>query len=167
HAFATGLAEEARKLGVEFRFATAIQGIETNAGAATAVLTDKGRIAGDRFLLALGPHSAGMARSLGWRLPVNPVKGYSETIDITGWNNAPRIPLVITYRKMAITNLGSRLRLAGSAEVAGVDLSPESRRGQMRLDALAEHYPDYPRTSPPRHWAGLRPVVPDGRPVLG
>jgi len=167
HEFAKGLTEHARRLGVDFRFGTAIQGIETNAGAATAVLTDRGRIAGDRFLLALGPHSAGMVRSLGWRLPVNPVKGYSETIDITGWNNAPRIPLVITYRKMAITNLGSRLRLAGSAEFAGFDLSLNARRGQMLLDALDEHYPDYPRTSPPQHWAGLRPVVPDGRPVLG
>ncbi|MGH7125198.1 MAG: D-amino acid dehydrogenase [Stellaceae bacterium] len=167
HAFTTGLAGEARKLGVEFRFETKITGIETNAGAATAVLTDKGRIAADRFLLALGPYSAGMARSLGWRLPVNPVKGYSETIDIAGWNNAPRIPLVITYRKMAITNLGQHLRLAGSAEFAGFDLRLNVRRGQMLLDALDEHYPDYPRASPPRHWAGLRPVVPDGRPVLG
>jgi D-amino-acid dehydrogenase len=167
HAFAQGLAEHARKLGVEFRFGTAIQGIETDAGAATAVVTDKGRIAGDRFLLALGPYSAGMARSLGWRLPVNPVKGYSETIAIEGWNNAPRIPLVITYRKMAITNLGKQLRLAGTAEFAGFDLSLNERRGRMLLDALDEHYPDYPRGSPPQHWAGLRPVVPDGRPVLG
>jgi D-amino-acid dehydrogenase len=167
HAFAHGLAEHARKLGVEFRFGTTIQGIETSAGAATAVLTDKGRIAGDRFLLALGPYSASMARSLGWRLPVNPVKGYSETIDIEGWNDAPRIPLVITYRKMAITNLGRQLRLAGTAEFAGFDLSLNARRGQMLLDALGEHYPHYPRAKPPQHWAGLRPVVPDGRPVLG
>ena len=167
HEFAKGLAEHARKLGVDFRFNTAIQGIETNSGAATAVLTDKGRILGDRFLLALGPHSGVMARSLGWRLPVNPVKGYSATIDIDGWNNPPRVPLVITYRKMAIANLGRHLRLAGSAEFAGFDLSLNARRGQMLLDALEEHYPDYPRTSPPQHWAGLRPVVPDGRPVLG
>ncbi len=167
HLFAKGLAEEARKLGVDFRFETTIKGIETNAGGATAVLTDRGRIAGDRFLLALGPYSAGIARSLGWRLPVNPVKGYSETIDIEGWNNAPRIPLVITYRKMAITTLGKRLRLAGTAEFAGFDLSLNARRGRMLLDALEEHYPDYPRTNPPQPWAGLRPVVPDGRPVLG
>jgi len=167
HGFAKGLAEHARKLGVEFRFDTTVQRIETNGGAAAAVLTDKGRIAADRFLLALGPHSAAMARLVGWRLPVNPVKGYSETIDIEGWNNPPRIPLVITYRKMAITNLGKRLRLAGTAEFAGFDLSLNARRGQMLLDALGEHYPDYPRTSPPQHWAGLRPVVPDGRPVIG
>jgi D-amino-acid dehydrogenase len=167
HEFAKGLAEQARKLGVEFRFNTGIQGIETEAGEATAVLTDKGRVIGDRFLLALGPHSGVMARSLGWRLPVNPVKGYSATIDIDGWNNPPSVPLVITYRKMAIANLGGHLRLAGSAEFAGFDLSLNARRGQMLLDALAEHFPDYPRTSPPRHWAGLRPVVPDGRPVLG
>ncbi|HLJ18652.1 MAG TPA: FAD-dependent oxidoreductase, partial [Stellaceae bacterium] len=138
HAFATGLAEHARKLGVDFRFDTAIRGIETDAGAAKAVLTDKGRIPGDRFLLALGPHSAAMARSLGWRLPVNPVKGYSVTLDIEGWNNAPRVPLVITYRKMAITSLGKRLRLAGTAEFAGFDLSLNARRGQMLLDALEE-----------------------------
>jgi D-amino-acid dehydrogenase len=167
HEFAKGLAEHARKLGVDFRFETTILGIETSSGAATAVLTDKGRLTGDRFLLALGPHSAALARSLGWRLPVNPVKGYSATIDIGGWNNAPRLPLVITYRKMAITNFGTRLRLAGTAEFAGFDLSLNARRGQMLLDALAEHYSDYPRTSPPVHWAGLRPVVPDGRPVLG
>jgi D-amino-acid dehydrogenase len=167
HAFAQGLAEHARKLGVDFRFETAVQGIETNAGMATAVLTDKGRIAGDRFLLAFGPYSAGIARSLGWRLPVNPVKGYSETIDIEGWNNAPRLPLVITYRKMAITALGKHLRLAGTAEFAGFDLRLNARRAKMLLDALDEHYPDYPRTKAPMHWAGLRPVVPDGRPVLG
>jgi D-amino-acid dehydrogenase len=167
HEFVKGLAEHARKLGVEFRFSTTIQGIETNSGAAAAVRTDQGRIAGDRFLLALGPHSAALARSLSWRLPINPVKGYSATIDIEGWNNAPALPLVITYRKMAITNFGARMRLAGTAEFAGFDLSLNARRGQMLLDALAEHYPGYPRTNPPQHWAGLRPVVPDGRPVLG
>jgi D-amino-acid dehydrogenase len=167
HVFANGLADHARKLGVDFRFETVIRGIETNSGAATAVVTDKGRLAADRFLLALGPHSAAMARVLGWRLPVNPVKGYSATIDIDGWNEAPRVPLVITYRKMAIANLGKRLRLAGSAEFAGFDLSLNARRGQMLLDALVEHYPDYPRANPPRHWAGLRPMTPDGRPVLG
>jgi D-amino-acid dehydrogenase len=165
--FAKGLAGHARNLGVDFRFGTIIQGIETDAGHARAVRTDKGRIEGDRFLLALGSHSAAMARSLGWRLPVNPVKGYSATIDVAGWNNAPSLPLVITYRKMAITSFGAHLRLAGTAEFAGYDLRLNERRGEMLLAALAEHYPDYPRGSPPLHWAGLRPVVPDGRPVLG
>ena len=167
HDFAAKLTERARDIGVAFRFETTIAGIETVSGAATAVQTDKGRIVGDRFLLALGCYSTPLAQSLGWRLPVNPVKGYSATLDVAGWNDAPRLPLVITYRKMAITRLGDRLRLAGSAEFAGFDLSLNQRRGQMLLDALEEHYPNYPRQSPPNHWAGLRPMVPDGRPIIG
>ncbi|HTO84774.1 MAG TPA: FAD-dependent oxidoreductase, partial [Methylomirabilota bacterium] len=155
------------RLGVEFRYDTTITGFETEAGTITAVTTDKGRIAGDRFVLACGSYSTPLARQLGFRLPVQPVKGYSATLPVGGWNDAPTIPVVDYHRKMGVTRLGDRLRLAGTAEFAGYDRSPNPPRAAMLLAGFRQLFPEYPGSGEAQHWTGLRPMCPDGRPVLG
>ena len=161
------LALEAARLGVRFDYGTTILGFEIEGGVVTSVRTDRGYVRGRRFVLACGSYSPLLARALGLRLPVRPVKGYSVTLPVGGWNNAPGIPIVDDSRKIAVTQLGDRIRLAGTAEFAGYDTAPSPARAAMLLRAFGALFPEYPGTGEAEHWQGLRPMTPDGRPILG
>ena len=165
--FTQTLARKAEALGVEFWYGTTVTGIEADGERVTAVRTDKARMVGERFVLALGSHSPRLARPLGLHLPVYPVKGYSVTLPVAGWNDAPTIPIIDYHRKVAIVRLGERLRIAGTAEFAGYDTRPNPRRSAMLLAAFGEMFPAYPKSGEAQHWHGLRPMCPDGRPILG
>ncbi len=165
--FTQSLALEAEKRGVAFCYQTEVIGFETERRRVSAVRTDRGPICGTRFVLACGSYSPLLARLLKLRLPVLPVKGYSVTLPVGGWNNAPTIPIVDDHRKIAVTRLGERLRLAGTAEFAGYDTTPNPRRAAMLIDAFGALFPGYPRSGEMQHWQGLRPMTPDGRPILG
>jgi D-amino-acid dehydrogenase len=165
--FTQSLAEHATALGATFSYETSVNGFETEGDRVRAVMTDKGRLAGDRFVMACGSYSTPLARALGLRLPVQPVKGYSATLPVGGWNNAPTVPVVDYHHKIAVTRLGDRIRLAGTAEFAGYDRSPNPRRADMLLEAFGGLFPEYPKGGAAQHWHGLRPMCPDGRPILG
>jgi D-amino-acid dehydrogenase len=89
------------------------------------------------------------------------------TLPVGGWNNAPTVPIVDDHRKIAVARLGERIRLAGTAEFAGYDTTPNPRRAAMLIDAFTALFPNYPRSGQVQHWQGLRPMTPDGRPILG
>jgi D-amino-acid dehydrogenase len=165
--FTQALAARAAARGVGFQFGTTILGLETEGDRVSAVLTDKGRVAGERFVLALASYSAPLARSIGLSLPIQPVKGYSVTLPLGGWNSAPTLPIVDYDRKIAVVQLGQRIRIAGTAEFAGYDTSPNPRRGAAVLDAFSALFPEHPSTGQAQHWHGLRPMTPDGRPIIG
>lgn len=165
--FTQSLALEAARLGVRFDYGTTILGFETEGQSVSAVRTDKGRFRGERFVLACGSYSTTLARALGLRLPVRPVKGYSATLPVGGWNNAPVMPVVDYHRKIAVTRLGDRIRLAGTAEFAGYDRAPNPARAAVLLRAFAALFPEYPPNGEAEQWHGLRPMTPDGRPILG
>ncbi len=166
-AFTQSLAATAEKHGARFQFDTRITGLRRKADNIQAVVTDKGEITGDCYVLACGSDSPALARPLDLTLPVYPVKGYSATLKLDGWNDPPRLPIVNYHRKMVVIRLGERIRLAGSAEFAGFDLSPSPARGRMLLDAFQELFPNYPGGLAVEHWCGLRPMCPDGRPIVG
>ena len=84
-----------------------------------------------------------------------------------GWNRAPRRPIADDGRKAAVVPLGRRVRVAGTVEFAGHDTRLDAARGRMLLEALADILPECPRDGRVEHWAGLRPLTPDGRPILG
>jgi D-amino-acid dehydrogenase len=165
--FTAALAERARDAGVECRFGVAVRALEIAGDRVTGVITDQGRLEADRYLVALGCGGARLLRPLGIALPVYPVKGYSVTLEIDGWNGAPRLPLVDSGRKLAIVRLGDRLRLAGTAELAGYDTTLNPARGANLLESLHTLLPDAPNLGTARHWTGLRPMTPDGIPLLG
>jgi len=165
--FTRSLAEHAARLGVSFEYGTTISSFETDGERVRRVATDRGRFAADSFVMACGSYSAPLARGLGMRLPVRPVKGYSATLPVGGWNNAPIMPVVDYHHKIAVTPLGDRIRLAGTAEFTGYDNGPNPRRAAMLLHAFGSLFPHYPNVGLPEHWQGLRPMCPDGRPILG
>lgn len=167
HLFTQELAAKALAAGVEFQWNTTITAIEKSGDSIDAVVTDKGRVTGDAYVLALGSFSPLMVHSLGLNLPIVPAKGYSLTVPVGEHLGAPTVSITDDARKIVLTRLGQRLRIAGTAEMAGWDLSMTELRWRMQLDRAQELFPDggdYDRAEP---WAGLRAVTPDSVPILG
>lgn len=167
HLFTRELAAQCERLGVTFCYGRSVQRIDSSGGEITGLLVDNEHIQAERYVLALGVASPALLRPLGLKLPVYPVKGYSVTVSVQGWNGAPTVPLVDDARKMGITRLGDRLRLAGTAELIGYDTRLNPRRGQMLIDSMTRLFPGFNNPQSAQHWAGLRPMTPDGIPVIG
>jgi D-amino-acid dehydrogenase len=168
--FTRALADEGERLGVRFRLDTTIERIEAEGGRITGVVTDGGRLLADGYVLALGSYSPVIARPLGLRLPVYPVKGYSLTAPKGGWNDAPRMVVTDEGLKVGVTILGDRIRMAGSAEFTGYDATPNERRADYIWQMATRVFPAIARhveRSAVQPWSGLRPMTPDGPPILG
>jgi D-amino-acid dehydrogenase len=168
--FTRALAAHAAELGVTFLFGQRITGIERRARTQIAAITVAGRVDADACVIAGGAESALLARKIGLHLPIRPVKGYVTTVPIVDGAPVPRQPLADDGRRIAITRLGKRLRVTGSAEFAGFDYAVSSRQVQQVIEracavipALAVHFA---RGGVQGH-ACLRPVSVDGLPLLG
>ena len=165
--FTAELSKLAVARGVAFRFGVQIQRIDSAGGRITGVVTDKGTIEADAFVLALGSYSPHFARDLGLDLPVYPAKGYSITVDVENPAAAPTVSVTDETNFMVFSRLGDKLRVAGTAELAGWDknLLPE------RVEPLVRNAKSlFPAASPYAQlhaWAGLRPTTPDSVPILG
>ena len=165
--FSNRLAEMAAALGVKFRWDTRIQGLQVGGGAITGVHTDAGLLKADRVVLALGSHSAQLLQPVGIRIPVYPVKGYSITVPITDAQYAPESTIMDETHKVAVTRLGDRIRVGGTAELAGFSLNlREARRGTLN-HVVTDLFPKGGDVSKASFWCGLRPMTPDGTPIVG
>ena len=164
--FTNSLALKAEALGVRFNYSSIIRSIDVEAGRVRAVVTAHGRIEADAVVVALGSFSPLLVRPFGIKLPVYPVKGYSLTIPIIEAARAPESTVMDETFKIAITRLGDRIRVGGMAEISGYtnDLG-ESRRLTLE-HSVTDLFPggDVSRAS---FWSGLRPMTPDGTPVIG
>jgi len=165
--FTTALAEHARALGVQFRFDETVLSLHRDRGRIEAAVTDKGLLVADAFVVALGSHSPNMVRPLELRLPVYPVKGYSITAAIVAPDRAPVSTLLDESFKVAITRLGDRIRVGGMAEVSGYgDALPPQRRRTL-VHSAGGLFPGAGDWEGASFWSGLRPMTPDGTPVIG
>lgn len=164
--FTNALAKIAEGLGVSFRYGTAISRMDVEAGAVRGVITSNGRIEADHYVLALGSWSAVLGRDIGLRLPVYPVKGYSLTAAITDETRAPVSTVLDETYKVALTRLGDRLRVGGMAEIGGysTDLPPTRRDTLEHVAGSLFPCGDLKAAS---YWSGLRPMTPDGTPIIG
>ncbi len=160
------LADRCRQRGAVFKLDTIITGLKQEQGRITAVVTDQGDISGDRYLMCLGSYSPLLLKPLGIHLPVYPCKGYSISIDTTGYNGAPQVALIDDSVKMVYSRLGNRLRAAGTAELDGYNLRMSERRQKMIADKAFELFPNSGDRSTIEFWSGLRPVTPDSAPVI-
>ncbi len=165
--FTARLAEMAEARGVTFRWGVTVQGLGTEAGRITGVETDHGPMTADAYVLAMGPYSAAMARPLGIRLPIYPMKGYSITLPIIDESRAPVSTVMDETYKIAITRLGDRIRVGGLAEIAGYDLSLNERRKATLVQSVEALFTGGGDQARAEFWAGLRPMTPDGTPVVG
>jgi D-amino-acid dehydrogenase len=165
--FTQRLAEMAKELGVKFRQGVDIQRLVVDGDKITGVVTDKGELKADSFVLALGSYSPLLLRQVGIRIPVYPVKGYSITIPIVDAQGAPESTVMDETFKVAITRLGDRIRVGGTAEIAGYDLTLRQARRDTLEHSVSDLFPKGGDTSKAEFWCGLRPMTPDGTPVVG
>lgn len=165
--FTERLAKMAEEKGVKFRYSTAIKGIATEAGRIAAVDTSAGLLRADAYVAALGSHTPIIVGPLGLNVPVYPIKGYSITVPITDASGAPESTVMDETYKVAITRLGNRIRVGGTAEISGYDLAlRESRRATLN-HSVGDLFPRGGDISKASFWCGLRPMTPDGPPIIG
>jgi D-amino-acid dehydrogenase len=165
--FTQRLAEMAKQLGVKFRQGVDIQRLVVDGDKITGVVTSQGTLKADSFVLALGSYSPLLARQIGIRIPVYPVKGYSITVPIVDATGAPESTVMDETFKVAITRLGDRIRVGGTAEIAGYDLTLRQARRDTLEHSVSDLFPRGGDTSKAEFWCGLRPMTPDGTPVMG
>jgi D-amino-acid dehydrogenase len=167
HMFTQALALEAEKLGVRFAFNVGIEGLTADATRVTGVATSAGVMQADAYVVALGSWSPRLVRPLGISLPVYPVKGYSITVPISDPDAAPVSTVMDESYKVAITRLGDRIRVGGTAEVSGYSTKLYAARRATLDYSLTELFPRGGRLADATFWSGLRPMTPDGPPVIG
>ena len=165
--FTNKLAEMAEALGVKFRYNTSIDGIEVAGGKVTGVRTSAGTLTADHYVTALGSFTPQLLKPIGIRIPVYPVKGYSITVPITDANCAPESTIMDETHKVAVTRLGDRIRVGGTAELAGFDMTLRESRRETLNHVLTDLFPKGGDVSKATFWCGLRPMTPDGTPIVG
>ena len=156
----------AARHGVDFRFSTTVEGLDIEGARVKAVKTSQGPITCDAVVLALGPESALLARKIGIKLPIYPVKGYSATIPLPE-GRGPTMGGVDEDRLIAYSRLGSRLRMASTAEFAGYDRSYKPADFTAMFRTAHDLFPGCIDESKATLWAGLRPMMPGSVPVHG
>ncbi|MEO7242411.1 MAG: D-amino acid dehydrogenase [Variovorax sp.] len=165
--FTQRLADMAAGLGVQFRFGTTVERLDVVAGRIDGIQTSAGRLQANAYVLALGSYSPLLLAPIGMRVPVYPVKGYSITVPITDATGAPESTVMDESHKVAITRLGTRIRVGGTAELAGYSLQLHEARRATLEHVLTDLYPRGGDVRRAEFWCGLRPMTPDGTPVIG
>ncbi|RIK46595.1 MAG: FAD-dependent oxidoreductase [Chloroflexi bacterium] len=163
--FVTGMVEWLVEHGCEVRSGIEVKGIERQGGVVKAVQTNIGPLEADGVVLAAGAWSGHVARTMGFALPIEAGKGYSITIDQPGIDL--RHPLDLVEARAAITPFDGALRVAGTMELSGLNV----RQLQPRVEAIRRagrtHLANWQDSGRERTWVGMRPLTPDGLPVIG
>ncbi|OHC48271.1 MAG: D-amino acid dehydrogenase small subunit [Rhodobacteraceae bacterium GWF1_65_7] len=165
--FTNTLADMAVAAGVTFRWGVSIGRLNMDMGRVSSVETSEGRVHADSFVLAMGSYSPLLAAPLGINLPIYPLKGYSITVPIVDADRAPVSTVMDETYKIAITRLGDRIRVGGLAEIAGFDLSLNPKRQATLTHSVEDLFGGAGDQSQASFWTGLRPMTPDGTPVVG
>ena len=166
--FAEGLARVCReKFGARFETGVRVTGLRGDRGEVRAALTDRGERSADAYVLALGVDAPIVARTLGLRLDVYPAKGYSSTFPIKPGGRVPSVPGVDEQWLVGWSRLGDRLRLTSTAEFCGYDRTWTPRDFGNIMRFARDIFPDAADWDRGEYRACLRPMTPDGRPVVG
>ncbi|VTU34556.1 D-amino acid dehydrogenase [Variovorax sp. PBL-E5] len=164
----TELVRALRARGVRFMLDTEVDGFDLRDGRVAAVRSSAGDIEADAFVMALGTASHRLGRQLGAYLPVYPLKGYSITVDVDpAPGAAPRVSVTDSARKVVFARIGSRLRVAGMAELVGHDASIPATRIETLAAATRAVFPQAGRFDALHPWTGMRPATPTGVPIVG
>jgi D-amino-acid dehydrogenase len=167
HIFTQRLAAMAEAIGVRFRYGVTIKGLTTEGDRVTGVVTGSGTETADAYVAALGSFTPALLAPLGVRVPVYPVKGYSLTLPVADEGGAPVSTVMDETYKVAITRLGDRIRVGGTAELAGFSTALRKPRRETLEHSVTDLFPRGGDVAQASFWTGLRPMTPDGTPVVG
>ncbi|KVL06995.1 D-amino acid dehydrogenase [Burkholderia ubonensis] len=166
HMFTTRLAAMAEDIGVEFRYDTPIDALSIRDNRIVGVHCGHEFVQADAYVVALGSHSTKLLGSL-FRIPVYPLKGYSITVPIENGDAAPVSTVLDETYKIAITRFDNRIRVGGMAEIVGYDSTLKPARRETLEMCVNDLFPHGGDTSKATFWTGLRPMTPDGTPIVG
>ena len=155
------------RLGVTVKLGTRVTALRAGGDRIDAAVTADGLLTADAYVLALGVGSPIVARTVGTSLPIYPAKGYSSTFPLRPGGLAPSVPGVDEQWLVGWSRLGDRLRLTSTAEFAGYDWGWTPRDFNNILRFARDVFPDAVDYERGEYRACLRPMTPDGPPILG
>ncbi|CAR53233.1 D-amino acid dehydrogenase [Burkholderia cenocepacia] len=164
--FTTRLAALAESLGVKFRYNTPIDALAIAGGKIAGVQCGSETVRADAYVVALGSYSTSFISNL-MKVPVYPLKGYSITAPIVNEAAAPVSTVLDETYKIAITRFDQRIRVGGMAEIVGFDKKLRAARRETLEMCVNDLFPGGGDTSKATFWTGLRPMTPDGTPIVG
>lgn len=165
--FVARLERELAQSGVTFIWNAEVIGWQREGNRIAAVKTTQGEYSADEYVLCGGSWSPGVVRDLGLKLPMQAGKGYSLTL--SNPRQLPQICAILTEARVAITPMGSQLRIGGTMEIAGLNERINPRRVNGIIRAVPQYYPEFTPEdfADAKPWCGLRPCSPDGLPYIG
>lgn len=167
HAFCQALTGWLQGQGVKFHFNTEVKRLLREGEQVVGTETSSGELKADATIICLGNQAPALLAPLGIKLPVYPLKGFSITAPVTCSAQAPNMSVMDEHNKIMISRFGNRIRVAGMAELIGHDLTLKADRKDALIRVTRSLFPngiDYDNAT---FWAGLRPMTPDGPPILG
>lgn len=165
--FTKDLAEHCRNAGVRFMLNTEVHALEMSFGKVSGVHTSEGELSADAFVVALGSYSPLLLNSLGFKLPIYPIKGYSLTLPLLDETKAPQSTVMDEAFKVAVTRFDDRIRVGGTAEIAHFDMSLKDKRRKPAEFVVSDLFPGAGDLNNATFWCGLRPMTPDSVPIIG
>jgi D-amino-acid dehydrogenase len=166
--FCEALAAEAHRKGVEFRFGVDITALNIHSNRMVAAVSQNEVFVGDQYIIAAGSYSSPLLRSVGVYAPVQPVKGYSITINEFRDRHHLGIPVIDDDLHAVVTPLETMIRVAGTAEFVGFDRTLTPARILNLIKLLKAILPELEYDpAAMKEWCGLRPVCSDGVPIIG
>lgn len=164
--FTQRLAKMAAEAGVNFRFNMQVDALLQEGNQIRGVKCGEEIITADAYVVAFGSFSTALLHDI-VKIPVYPLKGYSLTVPITDESAAPVSTVLDETYKVAITRFDNRIRVGGMAEIVGYNtkLLP-ARRGTLEM-VVRDLFPHGGNVAEATFWSGLRPMTPDGTPIVG
>jgi D-amino-acid dehydrogenase len=164
--FTTRLSAMAEQLGVKFRYGVDITGLVSEGEQIKGVQCGPELVTADSYVVAMGAYSTTLLKQL-VQIPVYPLKGYSITVPIVNADAAPVSTILDETYKIAVTRFDDRIRVGGMAEIAGFDHTLNPRRRETLEMVVNDLFPGAGNTAAATFWTGLRPMTPDGTPIVG
>ncbi len=164
-AFTAALLSRLQAWGVEIRPGVRVIGLQRIGPRITGVVTEAGTLAADNVLIAAGVWSGTLLRQVGLRLPMRAAKGYSITIQHPALHL--RRPLYLAETKIACSPFRDALRIAGTVDLSAIDSTIDPRRVAAMRHTVGKYLEGWDRGAAETTWMGMRPIVPDGLPVIG
>lgn len=168
--FTGRLAAMAESLGVKFLYNRSINNLMTQGDAVTGAVVDGEPMAADLVVVALGSWSTQLVKPFlhGMsNLPVYPLKGFSITVPLTDSARSPVSTVLDETYKVAITRFEDRIRVGGMAQIVGYDRSLDPAKRRTLEHVVTDLFPGAGDVSQATFWTGLRPMTPDGTPIVG
>ncbi len=166
--FTEQLMEVCRSMGGTFESGVSIEQLDASRTEIKRVVTNRGVFIADRYVLCLGAWSPLLAqKSLGVRLSVYPVKGYSITIPVEKSHTPPRTGGLHEEYLLGFSPMGDHFRVSSVSEFCGYDLGHSPEDFEHILKTAKRLFPNAGNYNKVEFWSGLRPMTPEGTPILG